>query len=139
MPGRSGGGCLGVSKTHRPRINLIRLEEDLSAVHIRLCRTTIESLPWDEFVGRYDRKETFFYLDPPYWGKPFYEHNLKRDDYEHMAELLLGIEGKFLLSLNDIPEVRETFKAFDIKPVTLKYSASGGPQTVGKEVLIRNY
>ena len=137
--GRVRGRVFGASKAKQHRINLLRLEEDLSAVHIRLSRTTIESLPWDDFVGRYDRKETFFYLDPPYWGKTFYAHNLKREDYEHMAELLLGIEGKFLLSLNDIPEVRATFKAFDIEPVTLKYSASGGPQTVGKEVLIRNY
>jgi len=28
---------------------------------------TIENLDWREFVGRYDRSDGLFYLDPPYW------------------------------------------------------------------------
>ena len=41
-----------------------------------------------------------------------------------MAELLAGMKGRFIMSLNDRPEVRQTFRAFDIEPVALRYSAS---------------
>jgi len=48
------------------------------------------------------------------------------------------IKGKFLLSLNDTPEVREIFAQFIIEPVSVRYSC-GTTKTVAKEVLIRNY
>lgn len=50
-----------------PRLNLLRIEEELSAVHLRLSNTVIECLPWQESVWRYDGRGTLFYLDPPYW------------------------------------------------------------------------
>jgi len=28
----------------------------------------IESLPWADFIRRYNRTGMLFYLDPPYWG-----------------------------------------------------------------------
>ena len=55
--------------THRgPRINLMRLEEDLSAVHLRMSRVVVENLPWQVYIDRYDSPTTFFYIDPPYYG-----------------------------------------------------------------------
>ena len=124
---------------HRPRINLLRLEEDLSDSHLRLAGTTIENLPWQEFIGRYDRPETFFYLDPPYYKAPYYTVNLGLDDYAEMAKILASIEGKFILSINDHPEIRDLFKSFKIKPVELKYTVSKTEQTIGKELLVSNY
>jgi len=35
---------------------------------MKLSRVVIECLPWQEVIRRYDRPETLFYLDPPYWG-----------------------------------------------------------------------
>jgi len=53
-----------------------------------------------------------------------------------------GIKGKFLLSLNDHPEVRRIFAGFKMERVTLKYSigrsAASREKTRG-EVLIQNY
>ena len=40
----------------------------LGAVHERLSGVIIECLPYVEFVSRYARSGTLFYLDPPYWG-----------------------------------------------------------------------
>ena len=123
----------------RTRINLLRLEEELSDVHLRLARVTIENLPWHEFLKRYDRSKTFFYLDPPYYKAPFYLHNLELNDYREMAEILAGIKGKFILSINDRPEMREAFQGFKIKPVSLKYSVKKEELTEGKELLVSNY
>ena len=101
--------------------------------------TLCKSLPWHDFLKRYDRQKTFFYLDPPYYLAPYYEHNLELEDYKQMAEILAGIKSKFILSINDHPHIRDTFKTFNIKPVTLKYTVAKDKTTVGKELLVINF
>ena len=87
----------GVDPERSPRINLLRLEEELSEVHLRLSRVTIENLPWDSFIKRYDRKNTFFYLDPPYYEKPCYNHNFYHiEDYMQIRDILETVKGKFI-------------------------------------------
>jgi DNA adenine methylase len=137
--GRVRGRTFGTGPMHSPRINLVRLEEELSAVHLRLVGVSIEHLAWDDFIKRYDKPGTLFYCDPPYYKAPFYAHNLELADYEKMATVLAGIHSRFILSINDHPDIREVFKGFTIKPVTLNYSVSKGKQTLGKELLVTNY
>lgn len=64
-----------------------------------------------------------------------------RDDFRRMAKQLAAIQGKFLLSLNDVPEIREVFAAFTIEAVQTTYSI--GKQRDGNgargEVLVRNF
>ncbi len=129
----------GSGPMRRPMINLLRMEETLSEVHLRLAHATIENLPWDEFIPRFDREETFFYCDPPYYKCPYYAYNFGFADFEKLAEILSKISGKFILSINDHSDIREVFKAFEIKPVALKYTVSKGKQTVGNELLITNF
>ena len=129
----------GTAPMHNPRINLLRMEEELSAVHLRLVGVHIEHLSWDDFILRYDKPGTLFYCDPPYYKAPSYAHNLELSDYQQMASLLSGIKSRFILSINDHPDIREVFKKFKIKPVSLKYTVSKGKQTTGRELLITNY
>lgn len=102
---------------------------------------TIECLGYGEFIERYDRPHTLFYLDPPYWGcENDYGKNLfARDDFQKLAAQLAGIKGKFILSLNDTPGVREVFADFQIEAVKTKYTIArdGGAQEA-LEVLIHN-
>lgn len=137
--GRVRGRTFGVNQLRAPRINLLRIEEELSAVHLRLARVTIENLPWDAFLTRYDKPQTFFYLDPPYYKAPYYRHNLELKDYRKMADVMKGVKASFILSINDLPEMREAFGEFKIKPVLIKYTASKGDSTEGKELLISNF
>jgi len=129
----------GAGQLRRPRINLLRIEEELSEVHLRLARVTIENLPWQEFVTRYDRSKTFFYLDPPYYKAPYYKHNFILKDYQEMAAILSKLVARFILSINDLPEMRDTFQDFNITPVTLQYSSSRGTWSQGKELLVSNF
>lgn len=137
----------GTSTERSPRINLLRLEEELSAVYLRLARVTIENLPWDEVVKRYDKSETFFFLDPPYYKAPFYEHNfLTVEEYGQIAGVLSGVRGKFILSINNLPEMRTVFGAFRIREVSLPYSTGnlqasrkGGDSARGRELLVSNF
>lgn len=138
--GKVKGRTFGCGPMRTPRINLLRLEQELSDVYFRLAGVTIENLSWQEFLKRYDRPETFFYLDPPYYKAPYYNHNFEfKEDYIEMAGVLAGINSKFILSLNDHPQIREVFKGFSIHPVTLKYTVATNKQCNGKELLITNY
>ena len=137
--GRVKGRTFGTGPLRRPRINLLRIEEELSEVHLRLARVTVENLPWQEFLRRYDKSQTFFYLDPPYFNAPFYAHNLEFKDYQNLATTLGRIRSKFILSINDVPEMRDVFGSFKIKPVELKYSVSKERWTEGKELLVSNF
>lgn len=53
---------------------------------------------------------------------------------------LLGtVKGKFILSLNDTPGVRETFCDFRIEAIKTRYSISGSNKQEASEVLITNF
>lgn len=57
-------GCqnFGYATTAAPRLNLLRMEEELSMAHIRLAKTFIECLSYEDVIKRYDRLHTFFIL-----------------------------------------------------------------------------
>ena len=134
------GRTFGTTPPRRPRINLLRIEEELSEVHLRLARVTIENLPWQDFIRRYDRAKTLFYLDPPYWEAPVYEHNMyKLDDYRDIAGALEGVKACFILSINDRPEIRKIFKKFKIKSISLNYTVAKKGVTKAKELLVSNF
>jgi DNA adenine methylase len=88
----------------------------LEAAHERLTGVVIEHLPWSDFITRYDRPGTLFYLDPPYYGSegdygaPLFD----RSQFTAMADQLRTLKGRFILSLNDHPEVRRIFEGFTI-------------------------
>lgn len=137
--GRVRSRTFGTGPMHRPRINLLRIEEELSEVHLRLSGVTIEHLPAIEFIKRYDRPGTLFYCDPPYHQMPYYEHNMELEDYKTLAVALAGIQGNFILSINEHPEMRDTFAEFNIKSVALRYTVSAGKSIKGKELIITNF
>ena len=69
---------------------------------------SVEGLPYQDFIARYDRRSTLFYLDPPYWGlESLYGKGLfERADFERLAGLLKGLRGRFIMSMNDAPDTR---------------------------------
>lgn len=138
--GKVTGRNFGVSAAAPARFDLTKLVPMLEAVHDRLCGVTIERLDWSDFITRYDSADTLFYLDPPYYEcESDYGADLfGRDHFPRMAAQLAGIKGRFILSLNDHPDVREIFKDFRIRGVETVYSVSQAQQKVG-EVLIANY
>lgn len=122
--GKISGRNFGVSVERPGRFNITALGPMLEDVHTRLAGVVIECLPYPEFITRYDRPGTLFYLDPPYWGcEGDYGKNLfGRDDFERLKGLLTGLQGSFILSLNDVPEVRRIFARFTIEAVETTYS-----------------
>lgn len=137
--GKVAGRNFGVDRHGPARFNVLRLASVLEDVHERLAGVTIENLPWQAFVDRYDRAETLFYLDPPYYGceDDYGKELFSRNQFEEMAARLARLAGRFVLSINDRPETRALFERFDVVPVNLHYSISGGKGTPAKELIVR--
>jgi DNA adenine methylase len=55
-----------------------------------------------------------------------------------LAERLARLKGRFILSLNDRPEVRQTFKSFRIEREEITYTAQAKPGKRYGELLIMN-
>lgn len=84
-----------IKTTGHPGMNLLRIEEELSAAHLRLSQVYIENLHYEEIINRFDKPHTFFYLDPPYYNheKDYGKGIFKRDDFKNLASLLMRIEA----------------------------------------------
>ncbi len=55
-----------------------------------------------------------------------------------MADQINSIKGRFILSINDVPQVRDIFFNFDLQPVRTRYtSGTQGGKDVG-ELLVSN-
>lgn len=105
---------------------------------MRLARTTIEHLPWDECVRRYDRDGTVFYCDPPYWSTEGYGNEFALKEYSRMADLARSIKGRMVISVNDIPEMREAFSGLHIDRLSLHHQVGGGAGVNRGELLIQS-
>lgn len=137
--GRVDGRSFGVIASGMPRLNLARIEEELSMAHLRLARVVIEHLPWHECVARYDRPDTFFYLDPPYWQTVGYGMDFPFEEYERMAQAMRSGHGKVLVSINDHPDIREVFRDFTLIPLQLRYTNGLGSQEATGELIVKSW
>lgn len=136
--GKVSGQNFGVDVSRGARFNLTRLAPQLEDVHERLSGVVLENLDWLTFVDRYDRPGTLFYLDPPYWGSEddYGKTLFDQDQFVKIAQRLAAIQGDFILSINDVPAIREMFAAFEFNEADLTYSVSGGKGTLAKELII---
>lgn len=119
------GQTFGTATT-APTVNLLRIEEQLSAAHLRLSGVTIEHLPWHDCVRRYDREHTLHYLDPPYWETEGYGLEWSFAEYERMAAFAGESKGKVIISINDHPEIRRVFAGLQFAQTNIRYSVGNG-------------
>ena len=69
----------------------------------------IENKDFEALIRQYDRPNAFFYCDPPYFATENYYKDVgfTKADHIRLRDTLLQISGKFLVSYNDCPEIRE--------------------------------
>lgn len=136
--GKVVGQAFGVDTAGGARFNVTKLGPILEAIHERLAGVVVECLPYGEFIDRYDRAGTLFYLDPPYWGtEDYYGKKLfARADFEQLTALLSGIKGCFVLSLNDTPGVRKVFSRFAMEEASAVYTVHPSRPKRAREVII---
>jgi len=135
--GKVRGQTYGISFEASARFDLTKLVPMLDDIHERLCRVDIERLPFGELIRRYDRPGALFYLDPPYHGN---EEDYGKDvfseaDFVALRDLLAAIEGRFIMSINATPMIRDLYSRFTIEEVGVNYRVSG-KVTPARELII---
>lgn len=124
------------------RFDVSKLAITLEDLHQRLSSVLIEKMNWEDFVMKYDSNGMLFYCDPPYFGcENQYGNDLfDRSQFELMADIMANSKSKFLVSINDNPEIRNIFKDFNIERYEIAYGV-GNTIDKGKkfgELLISN-
>ena len=89
----------GMASTTSKWLSIIELLPEISD---RLLRVQIENQDWRTILKRFDRKETLFYLDPPYVHstRNSGEYNFEMSDADHveLIERIKELKGMVLLS-----------------------------------------
>lgn len=97
-------------------------------------------MDWSKCIERYDRPHTLFYCDPPYWGTEGYGVEFGLEEYNLMAQLATSMQGKMIISVNDIPEMRKAFAGLEMQSVGIKYNLQVTEKAKPKrELIIRNF
>lgn len=92
--------------------SLFRLVQDVA---IRLDNTVIENQDFQVLIKHYDRSDGFIYCDPPYYSSEYvYQCGFTWDDHVRLHKTLQEADGKWLVSYNDCPEIRELYKDYEI-------------------------
>lgn len=77
----------------------------------RMESVVIENQDFETLIRHYDRPETFFYCDPPYYTSEYvYECGFTWDDHVRLRRALQEADGQWLVSYNDCPEIRTLYE-----------------------------
>lgn len=108
----------------------------------RMANVVVENQDFETLIKHYDRPDSFFYADPPYFStEDMYAVGFNLDDHVRLRDTLKNIKGKFLLSYNDCPEIRELYSGFSLFDFSRTHSMAQRYEA-GKEfreLLIGNY
>lgn len=119
-----------------------RLFELIMQLESRMANVVVENQDFETLIKHYDRTDTFFYLDPPYFStESMYAVGFNWDDHVRLKDTLSKIKGKFLLSYNDCAEIRDLYQGFNMFDFSRTHSMAqrydAGKEF--KELLIANY
>ena len=133
------GKVYGYGTTTKPSQHIFK--EVLGEIRERLKNTYVENLSFEKIIDKYDREHSFFFCDPPYFETSGYDNKFGEEEHIILLDKLKNLKGKFLLTINDHPKVREWYKDFNIKEVEVNYSVSKDEKGRGKykELIITNY
>jgi DNA adenine methylase len=122
----------------------LNLIERLKLAREKLDGVVIENRQYYEIIEKYDRKESLIYLDPPYWVadhvKWYYENRFDERQHILLASKLAKCKANWILSYDDIPEIVDYYKEFNLNRLSVKY-VGGHKATTRKvsELLITNF
>lgn len=128
-----------------PNRFISRLPDLTKAFADRMINVVIENLDFRDFFKKYNGKEFFYYLDPPYYDMHGYEIEFNEQDHQDLANILTQTKGQFLLSYNAHPKILEMYSKFTIIKVDANYQAANRPNAytnksnIGQEIVIMNY
>ena len=82
------------------------------------------------------QKRTIFYFDPPYFikGSSLYLNHYKKEDHIEVSNMIKGINNAhWIVSYDNVEEIRNLYAGFKKKEYSLKYTAH--QSKIGDEIL----
>ena len=111
--------------------------EAIRQLNFRLDRVIIENLDWEKCLSVYDRSETFFFCDPPYTACDAGMYAAWTvADVMSFRERLNRLKGRWIVTLNDAPEIRRIFSDCQITVVERAQGISQAKKKVYRELVI---
>ena len=127
---------LGQHKTPKNKKGT-NIKTDFAPYQERLKDTIITNQDYSTIIKKYDSLNTLFYLDPPYEGSTKHHYDNPDFDLDKLHDQLKKVKGKWILSMNDSPNVRKIFKNYPTKTLITTYQLPEKRQV--KELLIKNF
>ena len=122
-------------------MNRLKNLANLKEINKRLNKVCIENLDFEKCITKFDKEDTFFYLDPPYYAIKEKYKNVPEMEHERLFNTLKNIKGKFLLSYNNNDYIKEMYKDFNIIETERGNNlvSRHKKREIYKELLIKNY
>ncbi len=130
-------------KTDNIPAQFARSVEGIKAIAERLRNVYIECTDFRDCIKTWDSPETLLFNDPPYFGLNYYRYRMQEKDHIDLLEILKKTKGKWLLTYNDRPIIRELYREFPMFRVEMLRSSAniqtGKKRTYFGNLIIANY
>jgi DNA adenine methylase len=117
--------------------NLIRRIESISFYAERIHVYGSEARDFlNDIMPGLPKEKTLLYLDPPYYimGGELYFNNYGHSDHQALSQFIQGLPFKWILSYDNVPQIKKMYKKRRVLDVNLFYRANKLKQ--GKELII---
>ena len=81
--------------------NIMRAVQQLPIIKERLLNWEIVGEDFRNVVKKYDDEKAFFYIDPPYPGKQWYDNTFSRKDMKELLSCIKSLKGKYLVNIDN--------------------------------------
>lgn len=120
------------------RFNKWKLADKIHQLSLRKDRISVFNEDGLQLIRNYlNKKDTFIYLDPPYYekGAALYLNHYKKDNHAMLAEQLnQNADAFWLLTYDDKKEIKSLYEDRKIVKFSLNYNAYASRH--GKEIMI---
>lgn len=124
----------------RSLYNGVLVKKNIQKYKNRLSNVIIHNEDYKNIILKYDSPTTLFFLDPPYENSDKRLYMTHIMDFKSMADLLKNIKGRFFMTINESPLIRELFKDFNIYERNLFYIIGNHAKRKNViELIITNY
>ena len=106
----------------------------------RLASVVVENRDFESLIRQYDRPNTVFYCDPPYYeAEGCYAVGFPEGTHKRLHDVVMSSEGFFVISYNYCDFIKELYKDCYIFYTTRPNSMSQKAGSEYEEIVITNY
>ncbi len=120
----------------------LRRVDKLKQIHERLQGVAVECNDYRKVLETWDDPETFIFLDPPYLGTTGYRQGFTQRDHLELRKSLEGLQGHWLLTINDHPHIRKLYRGFNLRetgtPLNAEKLGKNQPRGQLRQLIITN-